>query len=94
MASDENITSQIPEANKTSLGLYVTPKEAYAMWKADPEGIHALDVRTFEEYTLRRSSRNGKDVPLSFPSTIPMVLPCPAGLLAATGRSILILYPL
>ena len=27
---------EIPESNKTVLGLYVMPKEAYAMWKADP----------------------------------------------------------
>ena len=34
----------VPETNKTSLGLYVTPQEAYAMWQADPEGVHFLDV--------------------------------------------------
>ena len=36
----------IPEMNKTSLGLYVMPKEAYAMWQANPETVHILDVRT------------------------------------------------
>ncbi len=43
---------QVPESNKTSLGLYVTGKEAYTMWKANPEQVNILDVRTFEEYTF------------------------------------------
>ena len=43
---------QVPETNKTSLGLYVTPQEAYAMWKADPARVNIIDVRTFEEYTF------------------------------------------
>jgi len=45
-------THQVPEEKLTSLGLYVTALEAYEMWKADPEGISVLDVRTFEEYVL------------------------------------------
>jgi hypothetical protein len=33
----------VPETNRTSLGLYVTPTQAYAMWSADPELVHVLD---------------------------------------------------
>ena len=40
MATKETSGSQpaarVPETNRTTLGLYVTPQEAYAMWKADP----------------------------------------------------------
>ena len=32
------------------LGLYVTSKEAYEKWKADPEKVMILDVRTPEEF--------------------------------------------
>jgi rhodanese-related sulfurtransferase len=32
------------------LGLYVTAKEAYEQWKADPENVKILDVRTSEEF--------------------------------------------
>ena len=35
---------------ETKLGLYVTAKEAYDMWRADPEKVKILDVRTFAEY--------------------------------------------
>ncbi len=35
---------------QTVLGLYVTSKEAYEKWKADPEKVMILDVRTPEEF--------------------------------------------
>ena len=34
---------------ETVPGLYVTAKEAYDAWKADPEKVIILDVRAFEE---------------------------------------------
>ena len=34
----------------TTLGLYVTAAQAYEMWKADPEHVTILDVRTPEEH--------------------------------------------
>ncbi|HET6443704.1 MAG TPA: hypothetical protein VFI27_03910, partial [candidate division Zixibacteria bacterium] len=43
---------EIPESNKTSLGLYVMPKAAYTILQEKPEEVHILDVRTFEEYTF------------------------------------------
>jgi len=30
---------QVPESNKTSLGLYVSPQKAYDMWKAGPDAV-------------------------------------------------------
>jgi rhodanese-related sulfurtransferase len=58
---------QIPETNRTSLGLYVTPQEAYEMWKADPDGVHILDVRTFEEYVFGGHVESAQNIPLLFP---------------------------
>jgi rhodanese-related sulfurtransferase len=40
----------LPNDKQTSLHLYVTASEAYAKWKADPEKVKILDVRTTEEY--------------------------------------------
>ena len=39
------MTADIPETNKTSLGLYASPREAHEMWNADPGNIYILDVR-------------------------------------------------
>jgi rhodanese-related sulfurtransferase len=39
-----------PKEKKTTLGLYVTAKNAYDMWKAAPEKVKILDVRTSEEF--------------------------------------------
>lgn len=41
---------KLPKEKQTILGLYVTSKEAYELWKASPETIKILDVRTLEEY--------------------------------------------
>jgi rhodanese-related sulfurtransferase len=40
----------IPKEKQTVLGLYVTAKEAYEKWKAEPGKVTILDVRTPEEY--------------------------------------------
>ena len=40
----------VPKEKQTTLGLYVTAKEAYGKWKADPEKVKVLDVRTTEEF--------------------------------------------
>jgi rhodanese-related sulfurtransferase len=42
--------ASLPKEKQTTLGLYVTAREAYEMWKADPETVKILDVRTTEEY--------------------------------------------
>ena len=61
---------QVPETNKTSLGLYVTPQEAYAMWKADPGRINIIDVRTFEEYTFVGHLEMARNIPFVFPLSL------------------------
>ena len=60
-------TQEVPETNKTSLGLYVMPEEAYAMWQANPEEVRILDVRTFEEYIFGGHAEMARNVPLVFP---------------------------
>jgi rhodanese-related sulfurtransferase len=61
-------THQVLEEKLTSLGLYVTAREAYEMWKADPQRIKVLDVRTFEEYVLIGHAEMAANVPLAFPT--------------------------
>jgi rhodanese-related sulfurtransferase len=46
------LTTNVPKEKQTVLGLYVTAKEAYEKWKAEPEKVMILDVRTPEEYLL------------------------------------------
>jgi rhodanese-related sulfurtransferase len=41
---------QLPKEKQTTPGLYVTAKEAYERWKAAPDKIKILDVRTPDEY--------------------------------------------
>ena len=39
----------VPKGKETVLGLYVTAEDAYELWKARPETVKILDVRTIEE---------------------------------------------
>ena len=45
-----NENAVLPEQKQTTLGLYVTAKEAYEKWRADPDNVVILDVRTPEEF--------------------------------------------
>ena len=58
---------QVPTAKQTALGLYVTAKEAYEMWKADPETIRVLDVRMVEEYVFLGHAEMAVNIPVAFP---------------------------
>ncbi len=42
----------LPEKKQTELGLYITAKDAYAKWRAEPDKIRILDVRTPGEYVF------------------------------------------
>lgn len=48
--ASEAASPQLPKEKQTTLGLYVTAKEAYEKWKAEPDKIKIIDVRTPEEY--------------------------------------------
>ena len=56
---------ELPKAKQTSLGLYVTAKEAYEKWQADPDNITVLDVRTTEEYIFIGHAPMAWNVPLA-----------------------------
>jgi rhodanese-related sulfurtransferase len=43
-------TAHLPKAKQTALGLYLTAKEAYEKWRAAPDAVKILDVRTPEEF--------------------------------------------
>lgn len=57
----------IAKERQTSLGLYVTAKEAYDMWQADPEGVKILDVRAPEEYVFTGHAPMATNIPFACP---------------------------
>jgi len=57
---------KLPEGKQTTLGLYVTAKEAYEMWHAAPDSVTLIDVRTPEEYALIGHAEMAWNVPLGF----------------------------
>jgi rhodanese-related sulfurtransferase len=58
----------LPEDPKkhTTPGLYVTAKEAYAMWNKDQDKIKILDCRTPEEYALVGHAPMAINIPFQF----------------------------
>ena len=62
--SDTHPTAPIAAARQTSLGLYVTAKEAYDMWQADP-GLKILDVRTPEEFVFVGHAPMATNIPFA-----------------------------
>jgi rhodanese-related sulfurtransferase len=58
---------QVPDDNRTQLGLYVTPQEAYDQWKASPSEVNIVDVRTFEEYIFGGHPEMARNIPFMFP---------------------------
>ena len=56
----------LPERKQTTLGLYVTAKEAYEMWKSAPDQVRVIDVRTPEEYAFVGHPEMVWNIPLAF----------------------------
>ena len=44
------LNANVPKAKQTVLGLYLTAREAWEKWKAAPDAVKIIDVRTPEEY--------------------------------------------
>jgi hypothetical protein len=61
---DTSSMVNVPEAKRTELGLYVTAAEAYRQWKADPDGVKIIDVRTPEEYIFFGAPCHGMEHPI------------------------------
>lgn len=57
---------ELPKGKQTTLGLYVTAKEAYEMWKVEPDKVKILDVRTLEEYLFIGHPAMAWIIPLLF----------------------------
>jgi rhodanese-related sulfurtransferase len=57
---------ELLKEKQTTLGLYLTAKEAYDKWKADPEKVKILDVRTPEEYLFVGHSAMAWNIPSFF----------------------------
>jgi rhodanese-related sulfurtransferase len=57
---------ELSKGKQTSLGLYVTAKEAYDTWKTDPEKVKIIDVRTAEEYLYIGHPEMAWNIPLLF----------------------------
>jgi rhodanese-related sulfurtransferase len=57
--------TDLPAQKQTTLGLYVTSAQAYAMWQASQANIKILDVRTPEEYMFVGHAPMAFNVPLA-----------------------------
>jgi rhodanese-related sulfurtransferase len=62
------VKPELPKEKQTTLGLYVTAKETYEKWKAEPEKVKILDVRTPEEYLYIGHPAMAWNIPLFFQS--------------------------
>ena len=66
MKDSQETKPELPKEKQTVLGLYVTAKEAYEKWQADPEKVKILDVRTPEEYIFVGHAEMAWNIPLAF----------------------------
>ena len=57
---------ELPKEKQTTLGLYVTAKEAYEKWKANPEKVKILDVRIPDEYIYIGHAAMSWNIPVFF----------------------------
>ena len=58
--------NKLPERKQTTLGLYVTAAEAYEKWKAAPDKVKVIDVRTPEEYAFIGHPEMAWNIPYAF----------------------------
>jgi rhodanese-related sulfurtransferase len=56
---------RLPDSKRTSLGLYVTAKDAYEKWQADPANVKIIDVRTPQEFQMIGLPKMASKVPLT-----------------------------
>jgi len=59
---------ELPQEKQTTLGLYLTSKEAYEKWKTGPAKVKILDVRTQEEYLFVGHPAMAWNIPIFFQS--------------------------
>ncbi len=64
--SEADTARNVPPDKQTVLGLYMTAPEAYERWKADPERVKIIDVRTPEEYVFVGHPVMARNIAYSF----------------------------
>jgi rhodanese-related sulfurtransferase len=64
--SDSQASYEVHKAKQTSLGLYVTSTEAHEKWKAAPEKVKILDVRSPGEYIFIGHAEMAWNIPFAF----------------------------
>ena len=58
----------VATARQTNVGLYATAREAHDMWKADPQDVRLLDVRSPEEYVFIGHAPMARLIPMAVPT--------------------------
>ena len=61
----QEVKSQLPTEKQTTLGLYVTAREAYERWKAAPQKVTIIDVRTPEEFIFIGHADMAWNIPIA-----------------------------
>lgn len=61
----QDVKPELVKEKQTTLGLYVTAAEAYAMWQANPDKVKILDVRMPEEYVFVGHPEMAYNIPLA-----------------------------
>ena len=56
----------VPENKQTTLGLYMSAREAFSKWHIDPNSVKILDVRTPAEYVFVGHAPMAVNIPISF----------------------------
>lgn len=64
--SGQETKAEVPKEKQTKLGLYVTAAQAYEMWKAAPDTVTVIDVRTPEEYAFVGHAEMAWNIPVAF----------------------------
>jgi len=65
-AETQKAPPEIPKDKQTTLGLYVTAKEAYDLWQKDQQKIKIVDSRTPEEYAYIGHAPMAVNIPNKF----------------------------
>ena len=65
-ALGQDAKTELPKEKQTTLGLYVTAAQAYEKWKAAPDTVKVIDVRTPEEYAFVGHAEMAWNIPVAF----------------------------
>jgi rhodanese-related sulfurtransferase len=65
-ATPEKKPAELPKRKQTTLGLYVTAKEAYEMYQKNPDKVKILDCRTPQEYAFVGHAPMAVNIPSKF----------------------------